>query len=1263
MEEDDRQTDGRAGEFPRHSRWREIRWRRIAAVGGTVLAVLVVVLLFAPSLIDWTPYRVQIAALAGRASGLEIRLDGPISLHLLPRPAFRVERLSTGADAPFEAEVGALEVVLDWRALFRGRFAARTIRLVNPQVRIDDPLALNRWWTTRAEMGAKREGGEEEAPRELPRRFEVSDGRLLLAEPEGGRIHRFDIARLFVRQARPARSWRMDFEGALDDIPVDLHIEGGRRHDDGNMAVKATFDLAGTSFAYSGRVRSGVKGGLGGLTIAEADGRFEVRARSPAGLIAAGRVWSSRPPLRASDLPTILKAPIEARAHLRLDGHGVRFEEIRARLDKGRLDGRIAIALAPFTVRLALECDRLDLADIWMAAGDPDRVSQEPTTPFRLAARWQWLQEHLASLPGVVEAELTVRALRWRDLLTRDARLAMTLGNDQWIDLRFDADLPGGGHGSLVAAAPGPGKSAPALVGTLRLGLPSLAALTANAKDDADTAAGRAPHLPFDRLETSLGWRWKGAKVTVDPFRAALDGRAFDGRLSYAEPGGTHAGQAAENSPRLTIKLSGENLPVEPALLPSEAGRRALWSPRRLIDRLSDLTEALPAWEIKMDIALKRIAGADLPLEDLQAVLRHRAGGRLELAHLGFRRGGVEFLFRDGVFEELEGDRHIGVAGELKAYRSGALVELFALDPDLTGVLPEQVGGRFDLRRARLDLSLALADGDRRVTLDGSLIWDEVSEKERGAAHLAILPARLAKRIVPPDRIDLGWQINWRDAAPLVRLLPPGGWHSLIKQAAARDGRVDLGGRLVGPTATPRLVAHGHMLGARTELDLAALTGQRRKNGRTWKLYLTLDHEDLRRLVARTSKGGALPLSLAVEGTFGPHDGMLDMNEMKIGGSRARGRLRWRSAEAEGGGENTSSGLDFVLEVEAPLIDLDELGIARRMSRDASLAWSVRPFEALVPASWSGEGRFSAAAIRLRDQDLHDLLAEGTLHDGRLDLTTFRLAGLGGGLSATGHLGLGTRREIALTLTAKEFETRRLLSFVAAPGVLAGKLDGELAFSGVGESAYDLVSHLEGHGTAVWKQPALIGVDLDALAEELARLADAGQPIAAASLATMFARALKRGRTDFSDSRFDVAISQGIARIGTLRLASRESRLEAGLSLDLPALRIEGEGNVRLLTLVSKAPALSFRLEGGLEAPDVRWNGAALRRWLIRRLAQRVLPRLPLPSPDDPTLAPPDILAPSPGKEAADTPSPLRSLFERALQRLRKRVEDERSPP
>ncbi len=1245
-----------------------IRWRRIGAIGGGLAALLFVVLLVAPSLIDWTPHRARLAALASRVTGLEIRLDGSVSLHLLPQPAFRVERLSIAGGVPIDLRVGAVEMVMDWRALMRGRLVARTIRLIRPTVRIEEPLAFDRWWKARRRIAPPAGETGRDGPPELPGRFEATDGSLLLAEPEGGRLHRFELRRVLLLRLHDGRPWRIEYDGALDGIPVAMRIEGGRRHRDGDMAVRAVFELAGTALRYSGRVRIGERGGPGDRRLSEADGRFEARIRSPAGLIAAGREWSGRPPLRAADLPAFLKAPIDVRGRLLLDERGVRFEELRGRLDKGRFDGRMAVELAPFELRFALECDRFAVDDlIPLGAPDADGSFLRRRTPLRLAERRAAIRARLADLPGPVTGELKVRALRWRDLLARDAVLAVALDPGGRTDLRFEADLPGGGHARLTATAPEQKEADDRLVGTVRIGLPSLTALMPRVEgereDGGSTDADHASGTPFDRLEAVLGWRWQGADLDIEPLKLSLDGRPFRGRLAYreAETGSTEDGKNA--FPRLSLEIAGEELPLS-LLLDGRGGAAASAprSPERLLDAFARIDEALPPWRMRLRLSFERIALGATELESVKAEFGHDPGGRLALSHFDFRREGVAVALRDGGFEMIEDEPGLKLTVVLREEEKGALAGLFDLAPRWKEMLPERVEGTIGLRARRADLSFALEAPARRLTVDGDLHWNDGDADEKkgegSSAPPSWLPAAVANAVVPPDRLDLGWRLEWRNAAALARLPSDAGMRSLLMRAADHDGQLDLRGRLAGAPASLHLTMRGVAFGIRTELEIAPATGAQGRSPRT--LRLTLAHDDLRGLGIAKKAPTALPLDLALDGRLDTHAGTVRVRGAAVGRSRGRGRIDWRQAgEDDGTGE-----VRFAFDITADRVDLDELGIGSRSSsrHETPLVWSVRPFETLLPSSWRGEGRVSAATIRLRGKEFFDLVAEGTVHDGRVDLTDLRVAGLKGVLRATGRFGLATAREIAVKATVKGLAADELLSFVGAPAVLEGRLDGEISLAGTGESSYDLVSRLEGGGRFEWKKPVFVGVDLDAVARDLATLAQSGREAAGERAGRLIRRALAGGRTAFSDTRFEVTISQGRARFGPLRLVGRESRLDAALSLDLPALRVEGGGKVRLLPLDATAPALGLRLEGPADAPEIRWDSALLERWLVARLVRRVLPRLPLPPPDDPLFAPPDILAPADEGRPDAAPSPMRDLFGRVLERLRERMKDDRPP-
>lgn len=120
-----------------------MRARRVALLGLPVLlAVLVAALWVVPGLLDWNHYRRSIEALASSGVGRPVRIDGPISLHLLPQPILTASGIAVddiGDGVVLTAQELRLRVGLG--PLLAGNVDARDLTLRGADLRLPWPPA------------------------------------------------------------------------------------------------------------------------------------------------------------------------------------------------------------------------------------------------------------------------------------------------------------------------------------------------------------------------------------------------------------------------------------------------------------------------------------------------------------------------------------------------------------------------------------------------------------------------------------------------------------------------------------------------------------------------------------------------------------------------------------------------------------------------------------------------------------------------------------------------------------------------------------------------------------------------------------------------------------------------------------------------------------------------------------------------------------------------------------------------------------------
>ena len=111
-------------------------------IGFAALLIMIVAgLLIAPNFVDWNGYKAEIVRQARKQTGLDIRLEGDISLGLLPTPSLLVEDVAVlnveGAAADKVLSLESLEARVDPWPLLAGTLRVETVRLVAPVIEIE----------------------------------------------------------------------------------------------------------------------------------------------------------------------------------------------------------------------------------------------------------------------------------------------------------------------------------------------------------------------------------------------------------------------------------------------------------------------------------------------------------------------------------------------------------------------------------------------------------------------------------------------------------------------------------------------------------------------------------------------------------------------------------------------------------------------------------------------------------------------------------------------------------------------------------------------------------------------------------------------------------------------------------------------------------------------------------------------------------------------------------------------------------------------
>jgi uncharacterized protein involved in outer membrane biogenesis len=249
--------------------------RDLLTILAGVLVVALTAALVGPYLIDWTAERGVVEAQLSRALGARVRVDGAVSLALLPTPSLSVGDLSVASPAPGGPSLTAVhaDFELNVAPLMRGEIQFMRADLDRPTLQLslgpDGALTLPN------------------APSELPQRIDfdqirLRDATLIMRRPGADGVwtlphvdieaHAASLDGPFNGEGSLAQgAWSFRFEAGArngDAIPLQASLsESGRgaptAQFDGAILIKAAG--AATRLAYQGSVSSTGSAALAGL--------------------------------------------------------------------------------------------------------------------------------------------------------------------------------------------------------------------------------------------------------------------------------------------------------------------------------------------------------------------------------------------------------------------------------------------------------------------------------------------------------------------------------------------------------------------------------------------------------------------------------------------------------------------------------------------------------------------------------------------------------------------------------------------------------------------------------------------------------------------------------------------------------------------------------------------------------------------------------------------------------------------------------------
>ncbi|GAB4167723.1 MAG: AsmA-like C-terminal region-containing protein [Thalassobaculales bacterium] len=451
-----------------------------------LFSVLLAVAFLGPGIIDWNQVKPTIADAVKRASGRDLRIDGPVELHLLPFPALSASGLRIanppGAQGADLLKVKDLRVHVALLPLLTGKVQVTALTLIEPVVELEVMRDGRRSWDFAVPPGS----GGGLAPAFQFDRVAVQNATIVWRS--GASVQRLERIDARISAGSLAGPFQVEGSGVLAGRALQIDAQLGRM-EPGRSAP------ASLKLTTAEQVELALLGSLGpGLAFS---GRLEGRIAD------AGRFLALP---AAAGQPVQLRATLDANAEvLSLDGITLRYGQAGA---TGSL--RAAYAGTP-TITATARLDRLN-ADGLLAA-----------LPAGGAAAGGF------ALPqGIVAGiDLGIDAVDAQGGLLRQLRINASLADGEVMLNQATAQLPGGAELAIFGALTAAGGN-PRFDGAAELVADNLRPLLAWLKLDAGA-------LPPDRLrslslQTRLGYQ--DGQIRLAEAKGRLDATQLAGALT-----------------------------------------------------------------------------------------------------------------------------------------------------------------------------------------------------------------------------------------------------------------------------------------------------------------------------------------------------------------------------------------------------------------------------------------------------------------------------------------------------------------------------------------------------------------------------------------------------------------------------------------------------------------------------------------------------------------------------------------------------------
>jgi uncharacterized protein involved in outer membrane biogenesis len=745
--------------------------KKLLYVVGGIVVLVIAAALIAPFFIDLNDYKGTIEAKAKEATGRDLKIDGKISLSLLPLPSVTVDGIkfgnAPGGSAPNMAEIESATVKVAIMPLLSHKAQITNVVLTRPVVvleklkdgtgnwQLNAPAASGTTTTTPAPAQPSSDGATASAGGWDVQvdGASVEDGTFIYRDATSGSEQKID--KINVDLSMQSLKGPFDAKGGLVamNLPLGFSVKAGRMDPSAPMPLDLTLTVGETkgSFGFSGQADMAA---ASDPTKPIVTGKLSAKAENVAELMAAlsGGSAAAQPPALAR--PFTLDGDITAgSAAADIKNLALALGDVAAQGSVGAKYGAATVVDANLAI------GRVDL-DKLMPAGKADEATEKkadtasgageakPAAPF--------------NLPSGITANVTatVEQIAYQGKAIDGTKLVAQLKDGALNLTQLSAQLPGNTAFTLSGVL-APKSGQPSFTGAVK-------ASSDNLREVADMfAPGALNSVPSDRLrKLALTSRLNAspAQVEVADLNATLDASKISGGVILALPDDQKRKRMAFGVGLSVDKLNVDGYlpqgdmkaaPVSTAANDTTKAKAAPGNPLKALAPLGDLDAnieikagslTMNGQQVKGLHALIGLADATLNIKDVS---------------VGDLMGGKGQI--NGKVTDLKGDPKFDIAYDISAKDAGKLLQMGGMDaqsPGKFGSLTLKGKANGNANDVAYDIAMAMTgvglDGTAKGTAAGLMaggipkINSDFDIKAKDTAALAQLfggPADAAKQL------------------------------------------------------------------------------------------------------------------------------------------------------------------------------------------------------------------------------------------------------------------------------------------------------------------------------------------------------------------------------------------------------------------------------------------------------------------------------------------------------------------------------------